>query len=138
MQKTRFGIAVGLLGAVMYLVGLYGGYIITLLLAGYILVFEENEWLKKSAVKSVVLMIVFSVLSTVVYFIPNVISLISSIFGIFGGYFHIEVISDLAEAVSNALGIMKQLLFIGLGLKALNQGNITVPAVDKLIEKYMG
>ena len=138
MQKTRFGIAVGLLGAVMYLVGLYGGYIITLLLAGYILVFEENEWLKKSAVKSVVLMIVFSVLSTVVYFIPNVISLISSILGIFGGYFRIEVISNLAEAVSNALGIMKQLLFIGLGLKALNQGNIAVPAVDKLIEKYMG
>ena len=138
MQKTRFGITVGLLGSAIYFVGLYGGYLLTALLAGYVLLFEENEWLRKSAVKAVVLMICFSILSTLVYLIPNVIGIIDSVVGIFGGVFYINAISALASAVSNVLDITEKVLFIGLGLKALTQGNIAVPAVDKLIYKYMG
>ena len=138
MQKTRFGITVGLLGAAIFFMGLYGGYLITALLAGYVLLFEENEWLKKSAVKAVALMVCFSLFSTLIYLIPNVISFIDNVVGIFGGAFYINAISSLASAVGSALDIIEKLLFIGLGLKALTQGNIAVPVVDKLIDKYMG
>lgn len=138
MQKTRFGIAVGLLGATIYFMGLYGGYLITALLAGYVLLFEENEWLKKSVVKAVALMIIFSILSTLIYLIPNAINVIDDIVGIFGGSFYINAISSLASAIGNALDVIEKILFIGLGLKALTQGNIAVPVVDKLIDKYMG
>ena len=138
MQKTRFGITVGLLGAAIYFMGLYGGYLISALLTGYVLLFEENEWLKKSAVKAVALMVCFSLLSTLIYLLPNVISVINSIVGVFGGVFYINAISSLANAVGSALDIIEKLLFIGLGLKALTQGNIAVPVVDKLIDKYMG
>ena len=44
MQKTKLGISVGLLGAAIYFMGLFGGYLVAVLLAGYILMFEENEW----------------------------------------------------------------------------------------------
>ena len=60
MQKTRLGISVGMLGATIYLSGLFGGYVAILLLAGYSLLFEENIWLKKSAVKAVALLLFFS------------------------------------------------------------------------------
>ena len=43
MQKTRLGISVGLLGAGVCFLGLVGGYLVTAILAGYILLFEENE-----------------------------------------------------------------------------------------------
>lgn len=138
MQKTRFGISVGLLGATIFFMGLYGGYMITAFLAGYVLLFEENEWLKKSAVKSVAIMILFSILSTLVYLIPSLITVIDGLVGVFGGNFYINAISSLAIAVSSALDLIEKVLFIGLGLKALTQGNIAVPAVDKLIDKYMG
>ena len=48
MQKTKIGISVGVMGAVMYFASLFGGYIPMLLLAGYIFLKEENIWLQKA------------------------------------------------------------------------------------------
>ena len=55
MQKTKIGMTVGLLGAAIYFIGLFSGYLTVVLLIGYVLLFEENEWLRKSAVKAVAL-----------------------------------------------------------------------------------
>lgn len=62
MQKTRLGISVGLLGAAIYFMGLFSGYLLAVLLAGYVLLFEENSWLRKNAVKAMSVMAVFSLL----------------------------------------------------------------------------
>lgn len=138
MQKTKLGISVGLMGALVYFMGMYAGYLLTVLLVGYVLLFEENEWLKKAAVKALAIMVCFSLLSTVAYLLPNVISAISSILSIFGGYWYWEWMSNLANAVTNILSLLQKLLMLVLGLKALSQSDIAVPVVDKLIEKYMG
>ena len=54
MQKTRLGISVGMLGAAVYLTGLFSGYLVAILMAGYVLLCEENGWLKRSVIKAVV------------------------------------------------------------------------------------
>ena len=46
-------------------------------------------------------------------------------------------ISNLVSAITSIIDIIEKLLFIGLGVKALNQGTIAVPVVDKLVSKYM-
>lgn len=137
MQKTKIGISVGLLGAAIYFMGLLGGYVATVLLVGYVLLFEENEWLRKSSVKAIGIMILFSLLSSVIGLIPNAINFIDYIFSIFGSYFRISVVSDLIGAINTALTVIEKLLMIGLGIKALNQGTMSVPVVDKLIDKFM-
>jgi len=138
MQKTKLGISVGLLGAAIYFMGLFSGYMVAVLLAGYVLLFEGNEWLKKSAVKAIAVMVVFSFLTTVVNLIPNAISAIDYIVSMFGGNFHITFVANLVSAVVAVLNIIQKLLLLGLGVKALNQGTIAVPVVDNLINKYMG
>jgi hypothetical protein len=138
MQKTRLGISVGLLGAAIYLTGLFSGYLVAVLLTGYVLLFEENEWLKRSAVKAVSLMAFFSFITVLVNLIPNVINCISYVASMFGSAFYARFISNLVSAVTSAIDIIEKILFIGLGIKALNQGTIAVPVVDKLISKYMG
>lgn len=138
MQKTKLGISVGLLGAVIYFMGLFSGFLVTILLAGYVLLCEENEWLRKSAVKAVVVMVFFSVLSAVVTLIPEAIGVIDSLASIFGGSVYIAFVSNLVSAVLSVLNIIEEVLLLGLGLKALNQGTIAVPVVDKLIDKYFG
>ena len=138
MQKTKLGVSVGLLGAAVYFMGLFSGYLAPVLLAGYILLFEENEWLKKTAVKAISLMVLFSLLIAVVDLIPDVMAFINNIASAFGGNFYIAFVSGLANAVITAIGIIEKLLFIGLGFKALGQGTITVPVVDNLVNKYMG
>ena len=87
MQKTKLGISVGLLGAVLYFTGLFSGYIVAVLIAGYILLCEENEWLRKSAVKALGVMIAFSLMTTVINLIPNALSFIDEIVSIFAKYF---------------------------------------------------
>ena len=137
MQKTKLGVSVGLLGALLFFVGLFGNYVAALLVAGYILLCEENEWLRKSAVKAIVLMACFSLLSALIYLLPDVINFVSEVISLFGGVFYISFVSNLAGIASVALNIIERLLFIGLGLKALNQGTISVTAIDNLITKHM-
>lgn len=137
MQKTKLGISVGLMGAAVYFTSLFSGYLVPVLLTGYVLLFEENEWLKKSAVKAVALMAFFSLLTVGINLIPNLMSFINSIVSMFGGNFYIGFLDNLIDAIVTAISIIEKLLFIGLGLTALNQGNISVPVVDNLINKYM-
>lgn len=136
MQKTKIGVSVGLLGAVAYFMGLFSGYLVVVLLAGYVLLFEENEWLKKTVVKSVSLLVFFSFIVVIINLIPDTISFINYVVSIFGGSFYIGFISNLINAVTSAINIFEKILFIGLGVKALNQGTIVVPVVDNLINKY--
>lgn len=87
--------------------------------------------------KAVSLTVFSSFVVVVINLIPNAISFINYIVSMFGGNFHIAFISNLVNAVTSAIDIIEKVLFIGLGLKALNQGSISVPVVDKLINKYM-
>ena len=137
MQKTRLGISVGMLGAAIYLTGLFSGYVVAVLMAGYVLLFEENSWLRRCAVKAVSLMVFFSFITVLINLIPNAISSINYIASMFGSSFYAVFITNLVSAVTSIIDIIEKLLFIGLGVKALNQGTITVPVVDKLVSKYM-
>ena len=137
MQKTRMGISVGLLGAMLFAAALFGGYVAAILLSGYVLLFEENIWLKKSAVKSVALLVCFSVISAVIGLIPGLIGFIDDICNVFGGSFSILFISRVIAVINTALSLLRIVLFLLLGFKALNQSTIKIPVVDDLIEKHM-
>ncbi len=137
MQKTKLGVSVGLLGAAIYFVSLFGSYIVPVIFVGYVLLFEDNEWLRKSSVKAIAVLICFSLLGTAIHIIPDVIECIDDIAIVFNGRVNAALLSKIENALSSATGIIEKVLFIGLGLKALNQGSISVPVVDKLINKYM-
>lgn len=136
MQKTKLGISVGLLGAALYFLGLFSGYLVTVLLAGYVLLCEKDEWLKRAAVKAVSVLMLFSLASAVIGLIPNLITFIDCVFSVFGGDFHIYFISNIVNVITTALSILQKLLLLGLGWKAVKQETITVPVIDKVIDKY--
>lgn len=137
MQKTKLGIAVGLLGAAIYFAGFFGGYIPVILLGGYVLLFEENEWLKKTSVKAVALMMAFGVLLTLINLIPDALSWVGSLVSVFKGAFNYSVLSSSISVITKAIDIIRTILFLMLGVKALNQGTVKVPVVDGLINKYL-
>lgn len=60
---------------------------------------------------------------------------INNVFSILGGSFSIGFITSIINAIVSAIGIIEKLLFLGLGLTALNMGTIAIPAVDKLVNK---
>lgn len=137
MQKTRLGVGVGLVAAAMYFIGLFGGYLAAIVLAGYVLLFEEDEWLKKTVVKVVALMVLFSILTGIINLIPDVMDCLSNFIKGFYGFLVIGVLSRTTTLAVIILDVIRTLLFIVLGFKALRQKTITIPLVDKLVDKYM-
>jgi uncharacterized membrane protein len=137
MQKTRLGIPVGLLGATIFFVCFFGGYTSSIILVGYVLLFEENAWLKRSAIRGAALLLGFSVLSALIGLIPNAITLINSVFNVFGGNFYISFVTNVINVINNFLNVAERILFILLGIKALNQGTVKIPVIDSLVSRYM-
>lgn len=135
MQKSKLGISVALMGAVFYFAGLFSGYLAIIIMAGYVLLMEENEWLKKTAVKSMALLICFSVISALLGLVPGLINFIDDILNIFGGNLYIAFLSNIINMLRSGISLVQTVLFLILGLKALNQGTIKVPVVDKLVDK---
>lgn len=135
MQKTRLGISVGLMGFITYFACYFGGYLAAILLFGYILLVENNQWLRKTAVKALLLTVAFSLLSALIGLIPDVIDFIGSIVNVFNGSFYLTIVSKIVTVLTSAIGLIKTVLFIILGIKALSQGSITVPVVDDLTNK---
>lgn len=137
MQKTKLGITVGLLGAAVFFSGLFSGYIVAILLAGYILLFEENIWLKKAGVKAVALMFLFSIATALVNLLPDLVGLVNRICYIFDGSFQIEILDKIVSLVVSGLALVEKVLFLILGFKALTQSTLPLPIIDSLINKYM-
>ena len=138
MQKTKLGISVGLLGAIIYFASAFGGgYLVALLLCGYVLLVEDNPWLRKTSVKAVLLLIMFSLVSVALGLIPDIWETITNLLMAFNKYPSSTFISGINSTISSAITIVKSVLFVILGLKALNQGAIKLPVIDKLIDKYM-
>ena len=137
MQRTTFGVSVGMLGAALYFMGIFNGYLLVVLLAAYVLLYEENGWLKQSAVRAVAVLVVFSFGVTVIKLVPDVMYLIDGIAAIFGGQFQIAMISNIVNVLVSALNLIEKLLLLCLGVKALKQESIFVPVIDNLLNKYM-
>ena len=137
MQKTKLGITVGLMGAIIYFMGLISGYLLTVLLVGYVLLVEENLWLKKQGVKALLLMGCFSLASLAVGLIPDLLEIVNNIIGIFGGYISFNYVYNLIYLIRNVLNVVELVLFVLLGLKSFTQGTIQIPVVDNLVNKFM-
>ena len=132
MQKTKLGLTTGIVAALAFLMFLFGGYTTGLLAVGYILICEQNSWLKASAVKALLLAIVFSVLNFIVYLLPDLISILSSLLEIFGSHLYISFISNVANFFSEVLSLVRWVVFAGFAALALKNKSVPLKSIDTL------
>jgi len=135
-MKTKLGISPELLGAALYFTGLIS-IIPLVVMAGYVLIVEENEWLKKTAVKAVGVVIFFAILSSVVGLVSNSTSLLSDFVSLFRGTLSLGWLNRILSICRTAISLVQALLLLLLGFMALKQGDIKLGSVDKVIEKGM-
>lgn len=133
-MKTKLGISTGLMAALVCFVALFNGLgMAFLLLAGYVLLCESDEWLKYITVKVFLFIIAIGVASVVLGFIPSIINLINNIISIFdGSYFGIEWLTDIIHFLQNALSLCENVVLVLLGVKAVNKSTLKIPFVDDL------
>lgn len=136
-MKTKLGVSVAMMAAAAYLIGFFSGNVALLLIVGYVLLCESDEWLKKSVVKALAVGLLFTLISAVIGFIPNAISIVDDLFNIFGGSFSIGFVSRIINFINTVLSVFEKLLMLGLAFMAFDNKTIKLPLVDDLIEKHM-
>lgn len=137
MQKTRLGITAGAVGAAAYLAGFFGGYIVVILITGYVLLFEENAWLRRCVVKAVVLMLFFTFLTSTINLLPDILEVISDFVAIWGGSFKYSTLNSIISCINTTLSVIEKALILGLGIKSTRQETIIIPLLDSLVSRYM-
>lgn len=135
MEKTKLGLSVGLVGAALYFLGCIN-VIPAFLLAGYILIYEENAWLKKSAVKMIIIVVSFGLLLAGVGIIQNGFAIIRTGVNLILPI-NVKVPLNLDQMLIYVLYVLQDVVLIIAGFKALNMGTIKSNFIDKIIDKHM-
>lgn len=137
MEKAKLGISVGLVGAILYCLGLFGGALVTIAAVAYVLIWEESEWLKKTAVKVVVLMFLFPIVQFAVGLIPDLIRIVFDLLNMFKVYANFEIVYSIENILYTLVNIAKYVVFAIFGVMALSQKTVKIPLLDSFLDKHM-
>ena len=131
--RTRLGITVGMLGAIIYFSALISP-VILILLAVYVLMMEDNRWLKGSAIKCVVFYLVF-------FFIFQIIDGINYFLNIINRMIDFMVRWNPGFAfpgsVTDLLSIGQIAFFVIMGFGAFKMREIRIRKIDEFVETHI-
>ncbi len=138
MEKTKLGISVCLMGALVFLSS-YLGITALLLVGGYILLKEESAKLKKCVAYALTLYLVFLAASVVVGFVGNVFDILN-----FKNWMYsVDVISTIysvirafLSALSSIISVAEKVVFGLLAAYTLTGKEIKIAILDKFVEKH--
>jgi hypothetical protein len=136
MQKTKLGISVGILGAAVFFSGLIS-YIPVIILAGYILLMEENEWLRKAAVKAVAISVAAALIPSLLGLLTYVFDFLNIILSWVRINLQLGYPLRLNELINNAVYFLRDGLMLICGFSALSLGTVKINFIDKIIDKHM-
>jgi len=140
VEKTKLGISVSLLGALVFLSG-YLGIAALVLVGGYVLLKEESEKLKRCVMYSLILFLGFLVASIVLEVLGSVLS----IFNFNNWMYEVDVIytiynvfRSIISSFINILGIAKIVVFGIFTVGTLMGKELKIAFLDKIVDKFLG
>ena len=144
-MKSKLGLHIGFFACLCFLVAQFGGLIPAVLLVGYVLICEQNDFLRMSALKAFLIVLFSSVLVFLIDVIPDILfglfDKISRIFNAETAFNNLKAIVKIDQIFSFLSWIVttcKSVLLLLLAFLALKVKTIPVPLVDGLIDKYAG
>lgn len=143
MNKTKLGVSTNLLAAFVYALAIVISFVNTsmaLILTltatvAYILLKEDDMWLKSNAVKAVAVIILFMLAHFLVGFADDIMALLNFFldFADFKLYDKFKIITF----IKNILYVTEKIFLLMLSLKAVKGQTVKVPVVDKLISQHI-
>ena len=142
-MKSNLGLHIGFFACLCFLIAQFGGIVPLVLVVGYVLICEQNDFLRMSAVKAFLIVLVTSVLTFLIGVIPDILfglfDKISRIFNAETAFNNLKAISKINQVFSFFSWIVttcKTVLLLLLAFLACRIKTIQIPVVDKLIDKY--
>ena len=136
MLKTKLGVSIALVRAAMYFLGALS-FIPAVLLAGYVLIAEENEWVKRQAARMIGVVVLFGLLGIAVGWIDDVFGILNIIVRWFNKEVYLSVPANLTYLVQYIISIVKEVLLLVMGFMALGMKNFKLAPIEKLLDKFM-
>ena len=133
MEKTKLGLPVCLAIAAVYLLVYFGGYTPALLVLGFVLLKEENQTLKISAITAVAVALAYSLINMLIGFIPNLLELVTSFIRVFDAYYYLDMPSAFINFLYNVLSVGRTVVFVALAVMAA----MDKPILPGFIKKYL-
>lgn len=137
MLKTKLGVSIALVGAAMYFLGVIS-FVPAVLLAGYVLIAEENAWVKRQAAKAIGVVIFFGLITLCIGWIDDVCYIINIIIHWFdktAKYF--EVPANITTFFKDIVYLVRDVVLVVLGFMAVKMKGFRIPVVDSLLDKFM-
>ena len=97
----------------------------------------QDDAAVQAAVKAVAVYLFFTFVIQAVGYVPDVLGIISDAGNLFNAYISVPVLNDIVTLVKDLIYLAEKIFLMVLGVKALNQGTVAVPFVDKLVVKYL-
>lgn len=142
MEKTKFGVSVGLLSALCYFTG-YFSFTSCVILFAVILACSESVAAKKNASQALVLSVLFSLIATVLGWLSGTyLDMISTLSGWFMDWFSwynaYDILSklDIMGFLNGIWGLLELVLMIIFVIKSFKGKNIKIPVVTKIVNKH--
>ncbi len=137
-MKTKLGISAGLVAAATVLISYFAGYVALLLILGYILICEENAWLKKTAVKVLLLNVAFSLIYALVNVLPDAVGALQSLLNVFSVEdFSTYAFNNFFYFITDAVSLVEKIVFIVIGITVIAEKDIKLPVVDTFVDKHV-
>ncbi len=137
MLKTKMGISIALVGAAMYFLGAIA-FTPAVLLAGAMLIMEDNQWVKRQAAKMIGVVIVFSLLGIAIGWIDDVVNVLNIIVHWFAkDAKYLSIPGNIESLLRTIIGAAEEVLLVVMGFMALKMKEIRFGVVDKLLDRFM-
>lgn len=136
-MKSKLGLSIGLTGALIYAITYFAGMIPLILIIGYLLIVEKNEWLNYIVIKALCLTILFAILATITSFIPNLLSIVQDFSTTYEVPFYYQLVLAFQSLVLGVLSFVKTILFLLLAVRALGLKDVPFLGISGLVSKHM-
>ncbi|WP_274422079.1 zinc-ribbon domain-containing protein [Blautia sp. XA-2221] len=127
---TLLGISVGLMAMLIYYSGVISS-VVLILVAGYVLLKEEDRWLRAVAAKAISIVCIFGAISGVIIMMEN--AFLASLL-VLGEEWRMPI-QDIFSSLNSIALFIRDFILLGAGTRALRYDNLRVGFIDRMINQ---
>ena len=144
MEKSKLGISVNLFAALIYFVCVINNILVGVVVAGYVLLFEDNERLKKTAVKALIITIFLVAAMTLTnyffFFITYILRIVETIISsnsIYNNsYVFTNILTYIQMIINYCINAVQIIIPVIFGFRAYKQKDIKIKVIDNMLDKH--
>jgi len=136
MNKTKLGISPKAYAALTFIAGL-GGILPVLLMAGVVLLIEDNDWLKRTVAKAAAFLLIVSLVLAFIGCFDYIFVILGNILSIFDASYNFSTLNEIISLFENIIYFGTDICLIMFAFAAGSGKYVQIPVIDTFIDGNM-